>query len=380
MKAVVLAATHERALNAAGRQVPRPLLDLEEEPLLTRLTRRLDRLPQLDEILVVTNEALRPEMAAWAEALPATRASVRLLSDGTRRPEERLGAVGDLRFAVMQAAIRDDLLVIGGDNWFLYDLGDFVERARTASPAVVVTPLGSRLLSSRFGMVALDEAGRIVRFEEKPETSDLTLKASCVYFFAARDLLWLDGFARERSTVCSPGELFAWMAERTSCYGVQMAAAWYDIGQAPPGVLRGPDLIEFRNRLRKRISPEAATWDRAAARQLQWVSAAEELLEVLHDDDPNRRILAARLLGGAADLLSDAGRTQAVQALLPLLADGAQNQYAYSGYQGDDESATFVSATAADALAQLGYAPDAAAVFEEARRAGLPVEVRQNVY
>ena len=78
--------------------------------------------------------------------------------------------------------------MIGGDNWFKYDLREFVERSRGRSPAVVVTPFRQAWGTSRFGLVELDGQGRVLRFEEKPASSDLPLRASCVYYFAAADL------------------------------------------------------------------------------------------------------------------------------------------------------------------------------------------------
>jgi hypothetical protein len=64
--------------------------------------------------------------------------------------------------------------------------------------------------------------------------------------------------------------------------------------------------------------------------------------------------------------------------LQQLLADSSANEFEYGVWQNDDESVFFVSATAAEALAKLGYAEDSAAVFETARVHGIGVKKTTN--
>src|SRR5262245_8666586 len=139
MQAVVLAGTHERARNTAGKLVPRPLLDLDAEPLLTVHVRRLSMLSGLSRITVVTNEAVRPELQDWAAGLAAGLVPVRVLGDGTTLPAERRGAVGDWLYAVEQGGIDDDIVVVAADNWLADTPSALVTRSWQRSPAVVVT-------------------------------------------------------------------------------------------------------------------------------------------------------------------------------------------------------------------------------------------------
>src|SRR5438445_3892043 len=138
MHAVVLAATYERKHNAQGKVVPLPLLDLTGEPYLTTLVKKLAIIQNMKCVHIITNGVLKPELDQWAASLPPTGAPVRVISDETEIPEDRLGAIGDLIFTLKAEAIREDVLVVGGDNWFTYDLQEFVERSITLSPAVIV--------------------------------------------------------------------------------------------------------------------------------------------------------------------------------------------------------------------------------------------------
>ncbi len=378
MHAIVLAATHERKRNAAGRSVPQPLLDLDNEPLLTILVKRISLVPDLERICIVTNEAIKPELDEWLAHVSANRVPVHIVSDGTVRPEERKGAVGDLTFGIRACGIHDDLLVVGGDNWFTYDISEFVKQAVRRSPTVLVTPFGPGWRSERFGVVELDESNRILQFLEKPQSTILDLKASCIYSFAASDLEWLDEFAKEHSTVCAPGTFFQWLVERADVYGVEMPAAWYDVESPPSPVLKGPDFLKFRDVLRGFANPQLATWERAAAQQLQWASSYVDLLDVLVDPDPNRRIVAADLLGRIGEFLIEEAKERVISELCHLLGDPAINQIAVDALQADEDSASYVSATAAEALVRLGYAEGVVKAFERARREGFKVEETHN--
>jgi len=374
MQCVVLVATHDKRHNRLGEAVPMPLVDVMGEPYLTTLVRWLSVLPDLEVVHVVTNEAIRQKVEEWHSALPPGRVAVTVFSDGTLRQEDRKGAIGDLLLAVEHHHIKDDLIVIGGDNWFTYDLVDFVAKARERCPAVIVTCVAKGARPSRFGWVELDSTGRIVRFTEHPPTepTEMPLKASCVYYLGAGDLKWLSQFAVEQSTVCSPGTFFSWLAARIPVYGVLQTS--YRGGPNDLAVpLPGPDYLEWRDIIRSAANPDYSTWEREAARCLPYVSSHQELAAALRDPNANVRIVAARLLGQSRDLLSSSAREAVIEALLRVLEDPAQNDITSSSFGCDDESAYFVSATAAESLVVLGYAQDTTLVFEKARAAGLPV-------
>lgn len=380
MYAVILAATHERTKNAKGKDIPIVLFDFYGEPLLTTLMKKLSPMDDMRRVVVITNETIKGELDDWMETLPHNDLQVHVLGDGTASPEERLGAMGDLLFAIRHERIADDLLVIGGDNWFTYDLAKFVEKSRQRSPSVAVSPYRARLNTSRFGLVDVDRSGRIKKFLEKPSESKFDLKASCVYFFSTSDIEWIDAFSKEHDTHCSPGTFFAWLVDRTPVYAVQMEANWYDIGEFQDPNLRGPDSLRIRNRIREKYNHFSSAWERQAARHMQWASSYEDLLDCLEDSNPNTRIAAATILGEMEDLIDKRQIEQVVSTLIIYLADDAMNQIGSAeASQSTDDEIYFVCAAAANALVHLGYAKNASAVFNKAKSQGFYVKERKNI-
>lgn len=373
MQVIVLAATFERGRSAHGADVPAPLMDLGGEPYLSVLVKKVAPLPGLSSVCVVTNEALKPALAAWAAALPAPPVPVRVLGDGTHTPEGRLGAVGDLLVGVRSLPAPDDVLVIGGENWFAYDVTEFLRRSADHSPSVVLTKLPRTTDASRFGQAELGAGDRVTRFLEKPRDVRLPYRAGCVYYFSRADLPLLERFSAENPTRCTPGTLMSWLAARGALYGVPQVPVWFNSSGQARVEVRGPDTLLFRTALLGAVDASSESWKRVAARQMEWVSSPEDLLELLGQGDPDQRIMAATLLGYSADLLSPEGREAVVAGLLALLADPEMNQYDYGASQSDESDVVFVADAAAAALVGLGYAASPEDVFRTARAAGWPV-------
>ena len=133
--------------------------------------------------------ARRHERAQGARVRRAGRRAARSPSTTTARDsnEDRLGAIGDMQFVIERAGLDDDLLVIAGDNLFEFDLAG-VRRASGASKGDGERDRRARrrhASSSRSAtaIVELDEDGRVVDFDEKPEDPPATLAATATYLY-----------------------------------------------------------------------------------------------------------------------------------------------------------------------------------------------------
>lgn len=377
MHAIILAATHERVKNEERKEVPLVLVDLEGLPQLTVLTDRLSRVKDLQKIIIVTNEAIKPDLDEWASKPNKGNVLIRVVGDGTWTQEDRLGAIGDVLYALQYIHPQDDLILIGGNNWFKFDLADFVEKSRGNSPAVVVTSVDPRDLDAKhFGLAEMVE-NRIITFQEKPYASTLSLKASCVYYFSASDLKWLYTFSEEHNGKISffkPGHFIAWLLDRgIPVYGFD--ARWHRLD---PSSHDGPYFFKFREKIRQKFDTKNSTWEKPALQFLEKVDSLAEILSQLHAEDPNTRIVATMILGCMDDLLDSKQKDYVISALLNSLKDTSQN--IPGNHQGDEEEIYFVSATAAESLVRLKYAEDEPSVYQKAREVGFNVEERKNVY
>ena len=204
----------------------------------------LDRLRgiELDGIHLVTNSQFTPMFEAWAPE------DVTVHDDGTTSNEDRLGAIGDIAFAIETAGLEgEDLFVVAGDNLIGYTLSDFVGFwRRKGGSAIALHRIADRELLRNYGVVELDEQDRVVGFEEKPAEPRSDLAATAAYLYRAHELELLPRYLDEGNPQDAPGNFAAWLHTRAPLYGYRFSGEWHDIGDLG-------QLLEADNLLRQRV-------------------------------------------------------------------------------------------------------------------------------
>ncbi len=69
-------------------------------------------------------------MKSGAKAIKA-RKKVKVINDHTTSNDNRLGAIGDLKYVIDTENINDEILVMASDNIFDFSLCDFVDMYRS---------------------------------------------------------------------------------------------------------------------------------------------------------------------------------------------------------------------------------------------------------
>jgi glucose-1-phosphate thymidylyltransferase len=179
VKALILAAGYATRLRPLTDSIPKMLLPLAERPMLDYLLDRIREVDDLDEIDLVTNARFAGALRDWAPE------DVTVLDDGTTSNEDRLGAIGDIAFAIERGGLEgEDLLVVAGDNLIGYSLADFVDFGRAkGGSALAVHEVADRSLLRNYGVVQLDEDERVVGLEEKPAQPKGDLAATASYLY-----------------------------------------------------------------------------------------------------------------------------------------------------------------------------------------------------
>src|SRR4051812_10542545 len=160
MRAVVLVGGFGTRLRPLTNSIPKPMLPVVHVPIIERLVTNLARGGVTEVILGL---GFRPE--PFVELFPdSTCAGVMLRYAVEPEPFDTAGAI---RFAADVAGIDDTFVVANGDILTDLDVGALVNfhRARQAEATIHLIPVDD---PSSFGVVAMDETGRVERFVEKP--------------------------------------------------------------------------------------------------------------------------------------------------------------------------------------------------------------------
>jgi glucose-1-phosphate thymidylyltransferase len=232
MKILVLAAGYGTRLYSLVKDTPKPLLLIDDRPLIDYILDKFKVIDGINEIIVVTNDKFYSHFLDWADRNNAYPCPIKVVNDGTSSPDDRLGSVGDINFVIKNCNVEDDLLVIGGDNLFDYSLNEYVEFAQKKNPHVTIGVYDIKNLdeASKFGVVEVDEEGRIVSFEEKPESPKSSLIAMCFYYFPKESLGFVENYLQITHKADKAGDYIHWLTDQKGVYGFKFQGKWYDIG------------------------------------------------------------------------------------------------------------------------------------------------------
>ncbi len=229
IKALILCAGYAQRLHPLTENTPKHLLEVGGKSILEHLLEKIKPLREIDEILIITNARFHHQFAVWLNHYSYPK-KIRLLNDGTVSNETRLGAVGDINFALKEEGIDEDLLVIAGDNLFGFSLPDFLRFYREKLNSVVALRdlKDTEKIKGKYGAGVL-EGSRVVQFQEKPLRPKSTLAASACYIFRRTDLKLVEQ-SIETSNADNPGDLISYLVRKSEVHGFVFDEPWFDIG------------------------------------------------------------------------------------------------------------------------------------------------------
>jgi glucose-1-phosphate thymidylyltransferase len=231
MKVIILAAGYATRLYPLTLDRPKPLLEVAGKPLMEYILEKVSKINEIQDVYVVTNNKFHQHFTDWRNKYK-TRLNIKVINDGTMTNEDRLGAIGDIDYVVQKQGINDDILVIGGDNLFQFDIGDCIKFMKQMKASVVglYDMIDKAKVAKRFGVVDIDKSCRIIGFEEKPEQPKSSLMSTAIYLFTKDDVREIRRCIEENHRPDNSGDFVKYLSEKKPVYGFVFRGIWYDIG------------------------------------------------------------------------------------------------------------------------------------------------------
>lgn len=200
-------------------------------PVLTHILNRVLELDDLSEVVVVTNGRFVQHFHGWQRGLEID-VPLRILNDGSRDDACKLGAIGDLAFALREAPLgEEDWLVVAGDNLLAFDLRPLQAAFRaTGRPTLALRHVEHGPGPSRYNEVTLSEDDSVIRFREKPADPSTQLSAIALYFFTPEVAPLLRRYLDEGGNRDAPGHFISWLVGRVPVAATRFDGDWFDIG------------------------------------------------------------------------------------------------------------------------------------------------------
>lgn len=231
MKALILAAGYATRLYPLTIGRPKPLLPVGGKPMVDYIMDKLEPLPEIDEIYIVTNNRFFKHFEKWKSHHLSSK-KITIINDKTLTNEDRLGAIGDMQLVIEEARIKEDLLVIAGDNLFSFKMSDFLKfaKAHSSGCSIALHDIGLLEEARKYGVVKVDKNNKLLSFAEKPAKPESTLVAICLYYFPKEKISKVAEYLKQSKHKDAPGVYISWLVENDSVYGFIFYGEWYDIG------------------------------------------------------------------------------------------------------------------------------------------------------
>jgi len=232
MKCIILAASCSSRKNQLTNGTPKALLPIRGKPIIEYIVDKVQALDLVGGIYIVACHREFWKMERWLASY-VSMIPIRLINDGATNAKETLGAIKDLALALEKEGIKEDILVLGGDNIFSFALSPFIEFARNIYPnnVIGVYELNGKHKQEMYGVLLLDENNKVIEFHEKPkESNGSRYLSACIYYFPREKIPLIPKYIRSGKGVNGTGSYIQWLTQNDSVYGHVFTGTWLDIG------------------------------------------------------------------------------------------------------------------------------------------------------
>lgn len=229
MEALVLAAGYATRLKPLTENTPKPLLKVAGKPIIEHIITKLEGLKEIEKIYITTNDKFEKHFQKWLHSFDAKK-PIEIINDGTKSNEDRLGALGDIHYAINKKNIKNDIIVIAGDNLFELPLNEVVSIFKKRNHnTIVLHDVKDFDLAKHYGVVEV-ENNIVVDFEEKPVSPKSTLVSTGIYLFPKKTINLIEKYIAQGNNSDKTGNFIEWLHKREQVYAYVTQKKWYDIG------------------------------------------------------------------------------------------------------------------------------------------------------
>lgn len=222
MKCLILAGGFGTRLGSIGTEKAKALLELKNKAILTHI---VDKIPLNMDIYVTINRRFEADFHQWQKTIERY---INICVEDAWTEEQKKGAVSSINFWINQAEIDEDLLVIAGDNYFEFNLAEFIHACNGKNVLIAVYDIGDIKKASHFGVVSVNR-NRIVEFIEKPVTPRSSLIATAIYLFPQRIFPIITQYCSEERKD-KLGDFISYLVRTDEVYAYSFNELWLDIG------------------------------------------------------------------------------------------------------------------------------------------------------
>lgn len=224
MKAIILAGGFATRLWPLTEKTAKPLLRIAGKPIISYI---VEKLPKDIPVIISTNTIFVDEFEQWKKEQKGNR-DIQIFCEDAVGEKQKKGALGAVSLVVDSLQEKDDILVLAGDNLFLFDFGAFLERAKE-NPLLAAYDIQEKKFAKAFGVLIPKDKHCVQEFQEKPEHPKSTLVSTGALYFPQKILPELQKYAQEKND--DLGGVFEYfLSHKKPVEYFSFDEPWFDIG------------------------------------------------------------------------------------------------------------------------------------------------------
>lgn len=230
IKVIIPAAGYATRLYPLTFDTPKHLLDVAGKPIIEHVINKVIELEDADKIFIITNNKYYPNFKEWMENF-SCKVPIKLINDYTVSNDDRLGQIGDIQFVIEKENIKDELLVVAGDNLFSFSLKDSYKTFKKEQKILnALHDVKSIKQARELGIAILNNNNRIIEFQEKSPNPKSTLASLGIYYFKKEHLAILKNYIEQGNNPDKMGYFMHWLIQNNELIGHVYKEKWFDIG------------------------------------------------------------------------------------------------------------------------------------------------------
>ncbi len=235
MKCIILCAGYATRLYPLTENQPKPLLKIAEKVIVEHILEKISEIDEIKDVYIITNNKFHSHFSEWVSGYKyKTRLRIKVINDKTMSNDDRLGAIGDINFVIKKEKIKDDVLIISGDNLFEFGLlGIYAEHKKRNQAIIALYDVKKFEEAKKFGIVTADKDLKITGFHEKPQEPKSTLASIGIYFYPKETVGKISKYLEQGNSKDAPGFFLQWLHKEEQVHGYVFDSEkhkWFDIG------------------------------------------------------------------------------------------------------------------------------------------------------
>jgi glucose-1-phosphate thymidylyltransferase len=230
MKAIILAAGYATRLYPLTLNTPKALLPIHGKPIIDYIVEQINTIPDIDEIYVVSNNKFAECFYKWRETSQSFD-KITVVDDGTYTENERLGAIGDIKYCIDKENINDDCIIIAGDTLFTFSLYDYYSFfINTRYDCICYKETNDERILKQGAVAVSAENGRVIKLIEKPAYVFSNKAVFAIYIYKKETMSLFQKYLSEGNNHDAPGYFAEWLCDKQNVFAYMIDGDCYDIG------------------------------------------------------------------------------------------------------------------------------------------------------